>query len=60
MKVIEDYKEMAISAYCRLSFEVWYQGYRDDILEYPEESSLAALFEMPEICEFVKEEENDE
>ena len=40
MKAIEDYKETAISAYCRLSFDVWYQGYRDDIVDYLDEKGV--------------------
>ena len=34
MNYIEEYEEKYTSAYCRLSYEVWYQYYKDDISEY--------------------------
>lgn len=31
MSIVKEYEEKFISAYCRLEYETWYQGYKDDV-----------------------------
>lgn len=34
MSIVKEYEEKFISAYCRLEYETWYQGYKDDVSKY--------------------------
>lgn len=40
MSIVKEYEEKFISAYCRLEYEIWYQGYKDDVSKYLKENSV--------------------
>lgn len=40
MSIVKEYEEKFISAYCRLEYETWYQGYTDDVSKYLKENSV--------------------
>ena len=40
MSIVKEYEEKFISAYCRLEYETWYQGYKDDVSKYLKENSV--------------------
>lgn len=40
MSIVKEYEEKFISAYCRLEYETWYQGYKDDVSKYLNKHSL--------------------
>lgn len=40
MSIVKEYEEKFISAYCRLEYEAWYQGYKDDVSKYLKENPL--------------------
>lgn len=40
MSIVKEYEEKFISAYCRLEYETWYQGYKDDVSKYLKENPL--------------------
>ena len=45
MSIIKEYEEKFISAYCRLEYETWYQGYKDDVSKYLKENSVCYALE---------------
>lgn len=40
MSIVKEYEEKFISAYCRLEYETWYQGYKDDVSKYLKGNSV--------------------
>lgn len=40
MSIVKEYEEKFISAYCRLEYETWYQGYTDDVSKYLKGNSV--------------------
>ena len=49
MSIVKEYEEKFISAYCRLEYETWYQGYKDDVSKYLKEKTPKYLSELMEI-----------
>ncbi|MDD5890506.1 MAG: hypothetical protein PUC69_07875 [Ruminococcus sp.] len=45
MSIIKEYEEKFISAYCRLEYETWYQGYKDDVSKYLKGNSVCDALE---------------
>lgn len=45
MSIIKEYEEKFISAYCRLEYETWYQGYKDDVSKYLKGNSVCYALE---------------
>jgi hypothetical protein len=45
MSIVKEYEEKFISAYCRLEYETWYQGYKDDVSKYLKGNSVCDALE---------------